>query len=230
MEMKKGVLYLWLVKKTSSSRKQIWKRQFRSRGSSALKRLQHRVNKTGGLGWVGKCIICTLQEQLVALIASSSLLSTNQGDALQLPVDLRPHTRLSLVVSLASVSFLVGVRAEPDASDQVPIIALRVLVDRAAVVGSLRVLLLTAATTRCTLVCLRSGGLRSEVDNREGLEWILGDGVLKLLLALGPGGTFNEEAVDASALGRHLEGLLNAAILASDNLLLDLSLRFDGIE
>ena len=53
MEMKKGVLYLCLVKKTSSSRKPIWKRQFRSRGSSALKRLQHRVNKTGGLGWGG---------------------------------------------------------------------------------------------------------------------------------------------------------------------------------
>lgn len=182
------------------------------------------------VGWVGKRIICTLQEQRVASIASRSLLSTEQGDTLQLPVDLRPHTRLSLVVSLTSVGFLVGVRAEPDASDQVLIITLRVLVDRAAVVGPLRVLLLTTATTRCTLVCLRSGGLRSEVDDREGLEWILGDGVLKLLLALRPGGTFNEEAVDASALGRHLEGLLNAAILASDNLLLDLCLRFDGIE
>ena len=53
MEMKKGVLYLWLVKKTSSSRKQSWKQQFRSRGSSALKQLQHRVNKTGGLWWGG---------------------------------------------------------------------------------------------------------------------------------------------------------------------------------
>jgi hypothetical protein len=68
------------------------------------------------------------------------------------------------------------------------------------------------------------------MDNREGLEWILGCLILELLLVSGPGGTLNVESVDANTLRWHVEGLLNATVLASNDFFLDFGLGLDGIE
>ena len=124
------------------------------------------------------------------------------------------------------------VGSEPNPSDKVSIVTLGVLVDGAAVVSLLGVLLLSAtATWRRTLV-VRWGGCRnrSEMNDWEGLIRILRSRVLESLLVPGPGGAFQVETVDADTFGGNCELLLDAAILASNDLFLDLCLGFDGVE
>lgn len=92
-------------------------------------------------------------------------------------------------------------------------------------------LLLAATASRRPLVALLwRSGLSSEVNDWEGLEWILGDRVFESLLVSGPCGTFKIKTVDADTLSWHREGLLNAAIFTANDFLLDFSLRLDGIK
>ena len=91
-------------------------------------------------------------------------------------------------------------------------------------------LMATAATSLRPRVGLHSCGLGSEVDNREWLERILGGLILEFLLVLGPGGTFEEEAVDTDTFLRDGECLLNTARFVKDDFLLDFSLWLDGIK
>jgi len=92
-----------------------------------------------------------------------------------------------------------------------------------------RVQLLFATTTcgRSLVTLLWRGRLRSEMNNREGLEWILRGLILESLLVPGPGSAFKEKTMDADTLRWDLECLFDAAIFATDDFLLDLCLRLN---
>lgn len=98
--------------------------------------------------------------------------------------------------------------------------------------GPLRVELLAAAATGGGSAGLGAwrGGLRSDVDNGEGLEGILGGLVFESLLVSRPGSTFEVQTMDADTFRRCGEGLLNATIFTTNDFLLDLCLGLDGIK
>lgn len=87
-----------------------------------------------------------------------------------------------------------------------------------------------AASRGSLVVCLWGCGLGSHVDDWEGLEWILRSLVFKALLISRPGCTFDVETVDADTFRRHLECLLNATIVSTDDFFLHFGLWLDGIE
>jgi len=164
-------------------------------------------------------------------IIDCSLLGAEQGDTLQLPVDLGLHADGQVVV-LVLVAVLGGVGAQPHSRDEVLIVTLWVLVDGAAVVSSLGVELLLATTTGGGTGVVRSGGSRlgGEMNHGEGLEWILRGLVFEALLVSGPGSTFKVETVDADTFTWDLEYLLDATIFASNDFLLDFSLGLNGLK
>lgn len=83
---------------------------------------------------------------------------------------------------------------------------------------------------RSLVALLRCCGLGSDVNDREGLEWILRGLVFESLFVSGPGSAFKVESMDADTLRWHLEGLLNTTIIASNDFLLDLSLRLNRVK
>ncbi len=156
-----------------------------------------------------------------------SLLSTEQGDTLEFPIPFGEDSTWGCSIFLLVVRGRVG--AEEHSRDQVLIITLGVLVDRALVeVLGLRLLFATAwGGTGISLGRCRHG---CEMNDGEGLEGILRGLVLEFLLVSGPGGTFDVETVDAHTFRWYVESLLDATIFTSNDFFLDFSLRLDGIK
>ena len=108
-----------------------------------------------------------------------SILGAEERDTLELPVKLGLHTN-GHGIGLVLITFSLGIGSEPDSGDKVFIITLRILVNWTAVMSLLGVELLAASTTRRRTLVVSRGScrLRSNVNNRERLIWILRSGIL----------------------------------------------------
>ena len=163
--------------------------------------------------------------------SSCSFLGAEEGGTLELPIKLGLHAN-GQSISFVLITFSLRVRSEPDSGDKVFVVALGVFVYRTAVVSLLWVELLAATATRRRTLVISRGSCRhcGDMNDREGLIWILRSRIFKSLLIPGPGSAFQVKTVNADTFSWNSELLLDAAILTSNDFLLDLCLGFDRVE